>query len=45
MALWFHNAGYNTAILCYRLMPYSRLDAMADMQRAIRVLRLRRELS
>ena len=42
VALWFHEAGYNTAILCYRLQPYSRLDAMADMHRAIRVLRARR---
>lgn len=43
VALAFHNAGYNTAILNYRLMPYSRLDSMADMQRAIRLLRTKKE--
>lgn len=39
----FHKAGYNTAILNYRLFPYSRLDSMADMQRAIRMLRAYKE--
>lgn len=39
----FHKAGYNTAILNYRLLPYSRLDSMADMQRAIRFLRAHKE--
>ena len=43
VALYFHNLGYNTAILTYRLLPYSRMDCLADMQRAIRLLRARRE--
>ena len=38
-AWYFHQAGYNTAILSYRLLPYDRFAAMADMQRAIRLLR------
>lgn len=42
-AYYFHRRGFATAILSYRLMPYSRIDAMDDMQRAIRVLRARRE--
>lgn len=43
VAWTFHNAGYNTAILNYRLQPYSRLDGIADMQRAIRLLRAKKE--
>lgn len=43
VAKWFCDAGFNTAILTYRLKPYSRWDALADMQRAIRLLRARRE--
>lgn len=43
VALYFQRLGYNTAILTYRLAPYTRMDCMADMQRAIRVLRARRE--
>lgn len=39
VALYFHNQGYNTAILSYRLLPYDRHAAIADMQRAIRLLR------
>lgn len=42
-AKYFTDAGFNTAILTYRLKPYTRLDAMADMQRAIRLLRARKE--
>lgn len=43
-AAWhFHQKGYHTAILTYRLRPYSRLHAMADMQRAIRLLRAKRD--
>ena len=42
-ALYFHNKGYHTAILTYRLIPYTRFDAIADMQRAVRILRARRE--
>ena len=38
-AWYFHNAGYPTAILAYRLKPYPRMAAVADMQRAIRLLR------
>lgn len=39
VAAYFHDAGYNTAILSYRLLPYDRHAAIADMQRAIRLLR------
>ncbi|MDO5151890.1 MAG: alpha/beta hydrolase [Eubacteriales bacterium] len=39
----FSDDGFNTAILTYRLKPYSRWDAMADMQRAIRLLRARKD--
>ena len=41
-ALRFAERGFNTAVLTYRLRPYSRRDAMADMSRAIRLLRARR---
>lgn len=44
VAWYFHNLGYNTAILTYRLKPYTRFDAIADMQRAVRVLRDRKEI-
>lgn len=43
VAKYFADAGFNTAILTYRLQPYSRYDAMHDMQRAIRLLRSRKE--
>ncbi|MDO5426051.1 MAG: alpha/beta hydrolase [Eubacteriales bacterium] len=43
VAYYFHERGYHTAILTYRLLPYSRFDAIADMQRAIRTLRARKE--
>ncbi len=39
VADYFNRAGFATAILTYRLKPYTRRDAMADMQRAIRLLR------
>jgi len=45
----FHTArrflefGFNVAVLTYRLAPYSRMDALADIQRAVRVLRARKE--
>lgn len=42
VAKYFTDAGFNTAILTYRLQPYSRYDAMYDMQRAIRLLRARK---
>ena len=39
----FRELGYNTAILTYRMMPaYSRLDALNDIRRAVRVLRFRK---
>lgn len=42
VANYFTDAGFNTAILTYRLKPYTRYDAIADMQRAIRLLRSRK---
>lgn len=39
VALCFHKAGYPTAILAYRLAPHKRMEAIEDMQRAIRLLR------
>ena len=42
-ALHFAERGFNTAVLTYRLRPYSRRDAMADMSRAIRLLRAEKE--
>ena len=42
-ALHFAQLGFNTAVLTYRLRPYSRRDAMADMSRAIRLLRARKD--
>ncbi len=41
-ALRFAELGFNTAVLTYRLKPYTRRDAMADMSRAIRLLRARK---
>lgn len=41
VADYFAKAGFNAAILTYRIKPYSRRDSMADMQRAIRLLRAR----
>jgi acetyl esterase/lipase len=38
---FFNRAGFAVAILTYRLEPYTRRDAIADMQRAIRTLRCR----
>lgn len=43
VALYFAQKGFNTAILTYRLRPYTRYDALADMQRAIRLIRSRQE--
>ena len=42
-ALRFAEEGFNTAVLTYRLRPYSRRDAMADMSRAVRTLRARKD--
>lgn len=35
----FHQKGYPTAMLAYRLTPNTRLDAFCDMRRAVRLLR------
>ena len=43
VAEYFSRNGYNTAILTYRLQPYGRQDALDDMQRAIRLIRARKE--
>lgn len=44
VALHFHKLGYNTAILTYRLQPnHGRRESMKDMQRAIRIIRSKRE--
>lgn len=40
---YFYHKGYNIAILAYRLSPYSRLDCLADINRAIRILKANRE--
>ena len=37
----FASLGFNTAVMSYRLAPYSTGDALADVQRAVRVLRSR----
>lgn len=42
-ALYFTERGFNTAILTYRLKPYTRFDAMHDMQRAVRLIRSRQK--
>lgn len=42
VAYGFHKMGYNTAILSYRLYPYSRLDSLEDIKAAIRYLRRNR---
>ena len=42
-AKYFHDAGFNVAILSYRLLPYSRLDCFDDMQRSIRTLRAKKD--
>ncbi len=39
----FNRAGFAVAILSYRIKPYGRRDAIADMQRAIRILRARKD--
>lgn len=43
-AEYFADAGFHTAILTYRLLPYSRWDSFHDMQRAIRLLRAERKV-
>ena len=39
IALRFHQAGYPTAMLAYRLAPHTRRESHEDMLRAIRLLR------
>ncbi len=39
VARHFASQGFNTAVLSYRLAPYTKADALADIQRAVRVLR------
>jgi len=43
VAEYFNRAGFAVAILTYRLKPFSRRDAIADMQRATRILRARKD--
>ena len=43
VAGYFAQKGYNVAILTYRLQPYGRKDALDDIQRAIRLIRARKE--
>ena len=43
VAWYFHEKGFNTAILSYRIAPYTRFDSIDDMQRAIRLLRYRKD--
>lgn len=43
VARYFADAGFNTAILTYRLKPYSRKDCLDDMQRAIRLIRNKKD--
>lgn len=42
VAKYFADAGFNAAILTYRIKPYGRYDALYDMQRAVRLLRARK---
>lgn len=39
VARFFASQGFNTAVLSYRLAPYTKYDALADIQRAVRLLR------
>ena len=43
VAEYFSRHGFNTAILTYRLKPYGRKDALLDIQRAIRMIRSKKE--
>lgn len=43
VAWYFHQQGFNTAILSYRLRPAGRRAGIRDMQQAIRILRSRKE--
>lgn len=43
VAKYFADQGFNTAILSYRLQPYGRKDALDDIQRAIRLIRSKKD--
>ena len=43
VAKYFADKGFNTAILTYRLQPYGRKDALDDIQRAIRLIRNKKD--
>ena len=43
VARYFASLGFNTAVMSYRLAPYSQAEALADVQRAVRVLRSKQE--
>lgn len=43
VARHFAAQGFNTAVLSYRLAPYTKADSLADIQRAVRILRARRQ--
>lgn len=43
VAYRFASLGFNTAVLTYRLKPYTRYDALRDGQRAVRLLRAWRD--
>lgn len=40
---WLASQGFNVAVMSYRLAPYGKADALADVQRAVRVLRSKQE--
>ncbi len=42
-AAWFAGQGFNTAVLSYRLRPYTDHDSLADIQRAVRLLRSKQQ--
>ena len=41
VARYLASRGFNAAVMSYRLAPYSKADSLADVQRAVRVLRSR----
>lgn len=43
VAEYFAAHGFNTALLTYRLQPYGREDCFKDIQRAIRLIRARKD--
>ena len=43
VAYYFATHGFNTAILTYRLQPYGRKDALNDIQRAVRMIRYKKD--